>query len=54
VDGLQEEVVYVCARCGRELRQQDFELLHGIKCVYCGSRIVYKARKPFVKKVEAI
>ena len=48
------EVVYVCARCGRELRPQDLELLHGIKCVYCGSRIIYKTRKPQIKMVKAI
>jgi len=48
-----EENVYICARCGKELTKQDFELLHGIKCVYCGSKIVYKPRKPFVKKVRA-
>jgi len=48
------EVVYICARCGRELRPQDFELLHSIKCVYCGSKIVYKMRKPYVKRIKAI
>ncbi|MCI4396716.1 MAG: DNA-directed RNA polymerase subunit P [Thermoprotei archaeon] len=49
-----EGVTYVCARCGRELRPQDFELLHSIKCVYCGSKIVYKVRKPYVKRIKAI
>ncbi|MEM1619613.1 MAG: hypothetical protein QXU97_05790 [Fervidicoccaceae archaeon] len=48
------EIAYYCARCGKELRPEDFELLHGIKCVYCGSRVIYKARKPSVKRVEAI
>ncbi|MEM0020939.1 MAG: hypothetical protein QW039_06770 [Fervidicoccaceae archaeon] len=48
------EVIYVCARCGKELKPQDFELLHSIKCVYCGSKIVYKVRKPYVKRIKAI
>ncbi|WP_211206240.1 hypothetical protein [Fervidicoccus fontis] len=49
-----ESIIYICARCGRELKPHDFELLHSIKCIYCGSKIIYKVRKPSVKKIKAI
>ncbi len=48
------EPIYICARCGRKLTQRDFELLHGVRCVYCGCRIIYKARRPGIKRVKAI
>lgn len=53
-DTVEREYVYICARCGREVKPEDFELLHSIKCVYCGSKIIYKARKGGIKKLKAI
>uniref|UniRef100_A0A7C1HW43 DNA-directed RNA polymerase subunit Rpo12 n=1 Tax=Fervidicoccus fontis TaxID=683846 RepID=A0A7C1HW43_9CREN len=50
----EEGFYYVCANCGRTLTTKDFEMLRRIQCVYCGYRIVYKVRKPGVKKVKAI
>ncbi len=50
----EEEIVYVCAKCGRELTPRDLALLHGVRCVYCGGRILYKTRSPRVKEVKAI
>ncbi|MCC6010286.1 MAG: DNA-directed RNA polymerase subunit P [Fervidicoccaceae archaeon] len=50
----EEGFYYICANCGRTLTTKDFEMLRRIQCVYCGYRIVYKVRKPGVKKVKAI
>ena len=50
----EDEIVYVCAKCGRELKPRELALLHGVRCVYCGGRILYKTRSPRVKEVKAI
>jgi len=44
---------YVCAKCGREMTAEDLKALPGVRCPYCGHRILYKARPPLIKKVKA-
>ncbi len=50
----REEITYRCGRCGREFTGEQLALLPGVRCPYCGYRVVYKIRKPGVKKVKAI
>ena len=49
-----EEIIYKCGRCEREFDRTQLELLPGIRCPYCGYRVIYKVRRIGVKKVKAI
>jgi DNA-directed RNA polymerase subunit P len=48
-------MVYVCARkeCQKEISQDNLNQLPGIKCPYCGHRILYKKRPQIVKRIKA-
>jgi len=46
--------MYKCAKCGREFSRDDMEILPGVKCPFCGWRIVTKLRAPTVKRVRAV
>jgi len=48
-----EEKMYKCAKCGKEFSKEEMEILPGVKCPYCGWRIVIKLRAPTVKRVRA-
>ena len=43
---------YICSRCGKEVTQQGMEALPGVKCPFCGYRILRKARPPVVKRMK--
>ncbi|HIH87184.1 MAG: DNA-directed RNA polymerase subunit P [ANME-2 cluster archaeon] len=45
-------MVYYCTRCKR-LVEIDYEAM-GIRCPYCGHRILIKQRPTLVKRVEAV
>ncbi|MCD6357581.1 MAG: DNA-directed RNA polymerase subunit P [Thermoproteales archaeon] len=49
-----EERMYKCPKCGKEFSKEEMEILPGVKCPYCGWRIVVKLRPPVVKTVKAI
>ncbi|MHA1237973.1 MAG: DNA-directed RNA polymerase subunit P [Candidatus Odinarchaeia archaeon] len=44
---------YRCGQCGGEVTSEELKTLPGVKCPYCGYRILYKTRPPIVKKVKA-
>ncbi|MHA1409116.1 MAG: DNA-directed RNA polymerase subunit P [Candidatus Odinarchaeia archaeon] len=46
-------MMYVCSECKKEVTLEGLKTLPGIKCPYCGSRILYKSRPPIVKKIKA-
>ncbi len=48
-----EEKVYKCLHCGRVFSREELETLPGVRCPYCGFRIVEKIRPPGVRKVKA-
>lgn len=48
------ERMYRCLKCGKEFSRKDMEILPGVKCPYCGWRIVVKLRATKVKSVKAI
>lgn len=47
---------YVCAKkeCHREIDEEKLATLPGIKCPYCGYRILYKKRPVIMKRIKAI
>jgi DNA-directed RNA polymerase subunit RPC12/RpoP len=45
---------YECVRCGRKVRSDELELRGGgVKCTFCGYRVLKKIRPPVVKRVIA-
>ena len=47
-------VKYKCANCGRIIDAKELEILPGIRCPYCGAKILYKVRPPKIRRVKAI
>ncbi|UCG36317.1 MAG: DNA-directed RNA polymerase subunit P [Candidatus Bathyarchaeota archaeon] len=46
-------VVYECVRCGAKVATEELELRGGgIKCTFCGYRILKKVRPPVIKRVS--
>ena len=47
---------YVCAKkeCQKEIDEEKLLSLPGIKCPYCGYRIIYKKRPSIIKQIKAI
>jgi len=48
------ERMYKCAKCGKEFSKSDMEILPGVKCPFCGWRIVIKLRAPAIRKIRAV
>ncbi|MEM2109954.1 MAG: DNA-directed RNA polymerase subunit P [Candidatus Odinarchaeota archaeon] len=42
---------YICGSCKKEVTIENLKTMPGIKCPYCGYRILYKVRPPIVKKI---
>ncbi|MHA2352526.1 MAG: Rpo12/RPC10 RNA polymerase subunit family protein [Candidatus Thorarchaeota archaeon] len=47
-------MVYVCHKCHKEVTAEGLKTLPGVKCPYCGGRILYKIRPPVVKRVKGV
>jgi|GEM_PF-83896 DNA-directed RNA polymerase subunit P len=45
---------YRCGKCWKTFDDSQLKVLPGIRCPYCGHRIIYMVRKPIVKAVKAI
>lgn len=51
---LEPGLVYECVRCGRKVMATELELRGGgVKCTFCGYRVLRKIRPPVVKRVIA-
>jgi DNA-directed RNA polymerase subunit P len=48
------KVPYICHQCKREVTSEGLKTLPGVKCPYCGGRILYKTRPPVVKRVKGV
>jgi len=47
-------LVYECVKCGAEVTIDELELRGGgVKCTFCGYRVLKKIRPPVVKRVAA-
>jgi DNA-directed RNA polymerase subunit P len=48
--------IYVCAKkeCRKEIDDSKLATLPGIKCPFCGHRILYKKRPSIIKQIKAI
>jgi DNA-directed RNA polymerase subunit RPC12/RpoP len=46
-------LVYECVKCGAAVALDELELRGGgVKCTYCGYRVLKKIRPPVVKRVK--
>lgn len=46
-------LVYECVRCGAKVLTEELDLRGGgIKCTFCGYRVLKKMRPPVVKRVS--
>jgi len=47
-------IAYECVKCGAVVSSEELELRGGgIKCTYCGYRVLKKIRPPIVKRIKA-
>jgi len=47
-------LVYECVKCGATVTTEELELRGGgVKCTFCGYRVLKKIRSPIVKRVAA-
>lgn len=49
-----DSMVYICHTCSKEVTPEGLKTLPGVKCPYCGGRILYKIRPPVVKRVKGV
>jgi DNA-directed RNA polymerase subunit RPC12/RpoP len=47
-------LVYECVKCGAKVSIDELELRGGgVKCTFCGYRVLKKIRPPVVKRIAA-
>jgi len=50
----EQGIAYECVKCGAIVASEELELRGGgIKCAYCGYRVLKKIRPPIVKRIKA-
>lgn len=54
VDMSQEELIYECLKCNRLFSKEEMETLPGVRCPYCGHRVIMKVRPPIAKRVKSV
>lgn len=46
-------IAYECVKCGAVVSSEELELRGGgVKCTYCGYRVLRKIRPPIVKRIK--
>jgi len=46
-------LAYECVKCGAKVALEELELRGGgVKCTYCGYRVLRKIRPPVVKRIK--
>ncbi len=46
-------IAYECVKCGAVVSSEELDLRGGgIKCTYCGYRVLRKIRPPIVKRIK--
>jgi DNA-directed RNA polymerase subunit P len=52
--GTELGIVYECVKCGAKVSLEELDLRGGgVKCTYCGYRVLRKVRPPVVKRIKA-
>ncbi len=52
-EGSNEGLIYQCVKCGAKVVTKELELRGGgIKCTFCGYRVLKKIRPPVIKRVS--
>jgi DNA-directed RNA polymerase subunit RPC12/RpoP len=52
-DEISRGLVYTCVKCGAKVRTEELELRGGgVKCTFCGYRVLKKTRPPVVKRIS--
>jgi DNA-directed RNA polymerase subunit RPC12/RpoP len=50
---LSRGLTYECVKCGAKVKTEELELRGGgVKCTFCGYRVLKKKRPPVVKRVS--
>ncbi len=45
-------IIYECVKCGAKVPLEDLEMRGGgVKCTFCGYRVLKKIRPPVVKRI---
>jgi len=48
-------IAYECVKCGAVVSSEELELRGGgVKCTYCGYRVLKKIRPPIVKRIKTL
>lgn len=50
-------MTYVCWKCKKEYKQSELEIeegVMGVRCPFCGCKVLFKKTPPVAKKVKAI
>jgi DNA-directed RNA polymerase subunit RPC12/RpoP len=51
--GTELGIVYECVKCGAKVSLEELDLRGGgVKCTYCGYRVLRKVRPPVVKRIK--
>ncbi|BCU70748.1 DNA-directed RNA polymerase subunit P [Stygiolobus caldivivus] len=45
---------YRCGKCWKEFDDTQLKALPGVRCPYCGYKVIFMVRKPTIKVVKAI
>jgi DNA-directed RNA polymerase subunit RPC12/RpoP len=46
-------IAYECVKCGAVVSSEELDLRGGgVKCTYCGYRVLKKIRPPIVKRIK--
>ncbi|HKZ94871.1 MAG TPA: DNA-directed RNA polymerase subunit P [Candidatus Bathyarchaeia archaeon] len=49
----EQGIAYECVKCGAVVSNDELELRGGgVKCTYCGYRVLKKIRPPIVKRIK--
>ncbi len=46
--------IYTCLRCGSTFSKEDLEITPGVRCPYCGFKIILKLRTKSAKRLTNI
>jgi DNA-directed RNA polymerase subunit RPC12/RpoP len=51
--GTELGIVYECVKCGAKVSLEELDIRGGgVKCTYCGYRVLRKVRPPVVKRIK--
>ncbi|BCU67199.1 DNA-directed RNA polymerase subunit P [Sulfolobales archaeon HS-7] len=46
--------IYVCGRCNKTFDDSNLQILPGLRCPYCGYKVIYMVRRQGIKVIKAV